>query len=160
MKANEQRELIYEVLKEHDFKLTSPRKVVIDALIQNSAPHYTIEELYDTVQEIDQSIGVATVYRTVNLLYDLKLVAKLDLNDGLDRYELIRGSDHLHHHLVCEKCKKTIEVMSDELDPLEEMIHDVYNFKVTGHNLVFRGICSDCQNRMEKNEEAKESKQK
>lgn len=151
MKVNELQTKIYAELKKHDYKLTSPRKVVIDALINMGPEHYTVEDLYDIVEKMDPNIGVATVYRTVNMLYDLQLVTKLDLNDGYDRYELVKNYHH-HHHLICDHCGKTTEVMEDHLDDLEEKISKQFNFKITGHFLKFRGICSACQKRMEKNE--------
>ena len=143
---------LYEKLRKKDFKITNPRKVVIDTLLNMDGHHCTVEELYDEISKNHPNIGVATVYRTINMLYELRLVAKLDLLDGVDRYEILTR-DHHHHHLVCDKCGKTMEVMEDYLDPLEEMISKKYNFKIHSHFVKFSGICKECTDRMEKNED-------
>ena len=69
------------------------------------------EEIYDEVKRICPDIGLATVYRTVLLFEELNVIYKLDLNDGCSRYELVHeDEEHRHHHLICNKCKKVIEI--------------------------------------------------
>ncbi len=151
--SNEIKSKMFSALKEHDYKLTKPRKLVIETMLglNLTGTHCTIEELYDLVHKKDPSIGLATVYRTVNMLYELRLVAKLDLLDARDRYEIIKN-EHFHHHLVCDECSKIIEVQHDLLDELEEMITKKIGFKIKNHSLKVNGICKECQKRMEKNE--------
>lgn len=106
----------------------------------------TAEEIYIKVKEISPEIGLATVYRTIQLLHDLKLIDKLDLNDGFVRYEIGKLDDHKHHHhhLICEVCGKVIEAEDDLLDLIEETCSNKYQFKVTNHVVKFYGICSEC----------------
>lgn len=77
-------------LKGKGYKLTPQRRAIVDIIIQNSGSHLTTEELYDLVKTECPEIGLATVYRTVQLLEELGVVSKLDLNDGCYRYELVR----------------------------------------------------------------------
>ncbi len=151
MEVNKIKERMFSTLKENDYKITKPRKIVIETMLDLTGTHCTIEELYDIVHKKDPSIGLATVYRTVNMLYELRLVAKLDLLDARDRYEIIK-SDHFHHHLVCDECSKIIEVQNDLLDELENMITKEIGFKINNHSLKVNGICKECQKRMEKDE--------
>ncbi|NLY36274.1 MAG: transcriptional repressor [Tissierellia bacterium] len=137
-------------LKEHGYKLTEPRRRIAEVL-ESTKVHYRIEELYDMVNKDGFLISQATIYRTVRLLEELNLLAKIDLGDGLDRYEL-RVTSHHHHHLLCYHCKKIQEVQGDFLDELEERLEEIYDFSIQDHDVVFYGTCSQCKNRMEKNE--------
>ena len=96
-------------------------------------------------------IGLATVYRTVLLFEELNVIYKLDLNDGCSRYELVHeDEEHRHHHLICNDCKKVIEVQDDLLEELEERIRNTYGFDILDHSVKFFGICSECKNKKEK----------
>ncbi|MBC7960778.1 MAG: transcriptional repressor [Vallitaleaceae bacterium] len=135
------------LLKDKGFKMTLQRESVLEVLKEHSGYHMTAEEIYLKVKEQSPEIGLATVYRTIQLLHDLKLIDKLDLNDGFIRYEIGKwGSElqHHHHHLICESCGKVIEAEDDLLDLIEETCSNKYNFIVTNHVVKFYGICSDC----------------
>lgn len=134
-----------ELLKDKGFKLTTQRRAVLEVMQERKGEHLTTEEIYELVKDRCPEIGLATVYRTVQLLENLKLIRKLSLDDGCCRYELgLVDEDHHHHHLICEKCGKVIEVEEDLLDPLEKKIEDLFKFQITDHILKFYGICTDC----------------
>lgn len=142
---------VLERLKEEGYKLTTPRRRIAEVLESRDTGHFRIEELYDLVNQDGFLVGLATIYRTVRLLEDLSLLTKIDLGDGQDRYELMI-SPHHHHHLLCNQCKKVMEVQGDFLDELEERISAMYSFNIEGHDVIFYGTCSSCKNRMENNE--------
>ena len=76
------------------------------------------------------------------------LLYKLDLNDGCSRYELVHeDEEHRHHHLICNNCKKVIEVQDDLLEELEERIEINMNLKYLDHSVKFYGICYECKNK-------------
>ena len=132
-------------LKENGYKLTPQRRAILNVIIDNEGNHLTTEELYELVKVECPEIGLATVYRTVQLLECIGVVCKLDLNDGCNRYELVHEEEnHQHHHLICTVCNNVIEVKGDLLDTMEHEIEDEYKFKVKNHSLKFYGICSDC----------------
>lgn len=134
-------------LKEKGYKLTPQRRAVLDIIIKNEGKHLTVEELYDQVKIDCPEIGLATVYRTVLLLDELKVVCKLDLNDGCSRYELVHETEnHQHHHLVCTNCGKVTEVEGDLLETLENTIEEKYDFMIKNHSVKFFGLCKDCRN--------------
>lgn len=136
-------------LKEKGYKLTPQRRAIVDNIIKNEGSHLTTEELYDFVKEECPEIGLATVYRTVQLLEDLGVVSKLDLNDGCYRYELVHEAEnHHHHHLICSNCGKVIEVQGDLLEVLEHEIESKYDFKIKNHSVKFYGICNECKNKI------------
>ena len=98
-------------LKEEGYKLTPQRRSIVDIMIKNEGKHLNSEEIYDLVKVACPEIGLATVYRTLQLLDDIGAVSKLNLDDGCCRYEISTNDEtHNHHHLICKKCNKIIEV--------------------------------------------------
>ena len=133
-------------LKESGYKYTGQRAAVLDSLVQCAGKHVSTEELFNFVKVEHPEIGLATVYRTLILLDKLKLVHKLDFDDGFSRYELVRpNEDHRHHHLICELCGNVSEVEDDLLDSLEEQIFIKNGFLVKNHRVKFYGLCSNCR---------------
>ncbi len=137
-----------QMLREKGLKMTTQRESVLDVLQANAGLHMTAEEIYNKVKINSPEIGLATVYRTIQLLTDLKLIDTLNLNDGFVRYEIgkMDTSDqrHHHHHLICEMCGKVIEAEDDLLEQIEETCSQKYHFKVTNHVVKFYGICEAC----------------
>lgn len=134
------------VLKDKGLKLTTQRKNVLEVLQDQEGSHLTAEEIYDFVKEKCPEIGLATVYRTIQLLNELKLIDKLNLDDGFIRYEIGKyNDDHHHHHLICEVCGDVIEVEDDLMESIEEEFNEKYNFMVTDHKVKFYGICGNCK---------------
>ncbi|WP_373898532.1 Fur family transcriptional regulator [Haloimpatiens sp. FM7315] len=135
-----------ESLKDKGCKLTPQRRAILSTMINNEGKHLTVEELYDLVKDQCPEIGLATVYRTVQLLEQFGVVSKLELDDGCSRYELVhKDENHTHHHLICTKCGRVIEVKDDLLEDLESSIEKMYNFKIYNHSLKFYGLCEKCK---------------
>ncbi|MGF7059968.1 Fur family transcriptional regulator [Brassicibacter mesophilus] len=133
-------------LKEKGYKLTTQRRVILDVILENQGRHLSPEEIYDDVRDKYPEIGLATVYRTLQLFEQLNIVYKLNFNDGCSRYELISTShDHQHHHLICLSCGKVIEVELDLLENLEHEIEKEGEFKIVDHSVKFFGYCKDCR---------------
>jgi Fur family transcriptional regulator, ferric uptake regulator len=138
-------EKLKEQLKLKGYKLTPQRRAVVNMVIENRGKHLTAEELYDLVKKECPEIGLATVYRTIQLLEEIGLLSKLNLDDGCNRYELIDEDEvHQHHHLICRKCGKVIEVEEDLLDAIEKNVENQYKFKIENHSVKFLGICEEC----------------
>ena len=141
--------VLKEDLKKKGYKLTPQRRAIVDTIIQSEGKHLTAEEIYDEVKKICPEIGLATVYRTIQLFEQIGLVSKLQLNDGCSRYEIVHSDErHLHHHLICNICNAVIEVEDDLLEQLEEKIKKQYKFKILDHSVKFYGICEECQKKM------------
>ena len=135
-------------LKSKGYKLTPQRRAIVDIIIRKEGNHLTTKELYDSVKKECPEIGLATVYRTVQLLDELGIICKLNLDDGCSRYELVHEAEnHQHHHLICTNCGKVTEVEGDLLEQLEQRIQSKYNFQIKNHSVKFYGLCSDCTNK-------------
>ena len=137
---------IKEKLKEEGYKLTTQRRAILDSIVSNRGNHLSSEEIYDIVKLKYPEIGLATVYRTLQLLEQINVISKVNFDDGCSRYELNTNSkDHHHHHLICLGCGKVIEVKLDLLENLEHEIEKEGKFKIVDHNVKFFGYCSECK---------------
>lgn len=128
-------------------KLTKQRKQILKIIVEHSDEHFSAETLYDLVRHVDSSIGIATIYRTLELFEKLKIVRNVKIkNDGVNYYDVIDldEQNHFHHHLICTHCNQIIEI-ADELESYEAFIKEKYGFNVTDHDLTFYGTCESCQ---------------
>lgn len=137
---------VKEMLREEGYKLTTQRQAILHAIVENKDKHLSPEEIYNIVRLKHQDIGIATVYRTLQLLEKFNIVYRVNFDDGYNRYELNYDSEnHHHHHLICLKCGKVIEVKLDLLETLENQIENENGFKIVDHNVKFFGYCDYCQ---------------
>jgi len=142
-----------ERLKEYNYRLTRPRKIILEILL-GTGEHLCAEEIYQQVYREYPAIGLTTVYRTLELFVQLGLILKFDFGDGRTRYELHEGS-HVkkghHHHLVCTSCHRVIDYndfVDEELELLkktEKALEEKYQFHITNHIIAFYGLCKECQ---------------
>ena len=148
MEQKNTEKLLKEKLREKGLKVTQQRLLILSVLEQNGGRHMTAEDIYELVAEDYPEIGLATVYRTLQLLWDIQLVDRVNLDDGCVRYEighlLGNGSKHNHHHLICKECGKVIPFDADLLEDLEHYIEDSAGFHVLDHELKFYGLCREC----------------
>lgn len=138
-------ETLKEKLKEKGCKLTPQRRSILDIIVENEGKHLSTEEIYDLVKQKCPEIGLATVYRTMQMFDEVGIVYKHNFDDGRSRYELNHNEDHQHHHLICVNCNKVIEVEEDLLEQLENEVEKKYDFTITNHNVKFFGYCNKCR---------------
>lgn len=138
--------LLNEKLKEKGLKFTNQRKDIYDFFLKNQDKHMSAEEILSEIEKVNSEIGLATIYRTLQLFTDTGIIVKHDFDDGRSRYELKTDNDvHNHHHLICQVCGKIIEVNMDLMDELEKEIEDEYDFEITNHIVKLYGHCKDCK---------------
>lgn len=137
-----------ELLRQKGLKVTTQRVRVLEVLSNSPDKHLTAEEIYELIKVDFPEIGLATVYRTIQLLLELNLIDRINLDDGFVRYEISSQDEnpkkHHHHHLICVKCGKVLSFEDDLLDELEKRIMDYVSFKVLDHEVKFYGYCEDC----------------
>lgn len=144
-------EKIKQQLQSQAYKLTPQREATVRVLLENEQDHLSAEDVYMLVKTKAPEIGLATVYRTLELLSELNVVEKINFGDGVARYDLRRdGNHHHHHHLICVQCGNVEEIMEDWLLPLEEKLEKEFQFTVIDHRLDFQGICKNCQENKDK----------
>jgi Fur family ferric uptake transcriptional regulator len=132
-----------ERLRRGSRKLTGPRLAILKILRRHPHP-LSSKEILAALQ--GQDCNLATVYRSVHLLENMKMVKRFDLGDGVARYELLEeGDDGHHHHLICNRCGAVVEIDGCFISELEEKIAARNGFKAVSHQLEFFGICPRCQ---------------
>ncbi len=139
-----------------EYRLTPQRRLVLEIFLQHRQRHLSAEEVFTFSRARGEEIGLATIYRTLELLEGLGLIHKLNFGDGRSRYEMAHQdlSHHHHHHLVCLGCDEIFEVEDDLLHQLEEVIEQKHGFDIVNHNLQFYGYCSKCQGKEKKARQA------
>ena len=116
-------------------KMTDQRRVILQVLTE-SLDHPSVETVYHRAREIDPSISIATVYRTLHLLDELNLVQRHDFNENYSRFEV--NLEH-HHHLIDLETGEVIEFKDQELEVLKEKIARRLGFELVDHRLELYG---------------------
>jgi Fur family ferric uptake transcriptional regulator len=120
------------------------RRAVIDSLAAQDCCR-SAQEIFDQLRADGRRVGIASVYRVLDLLVSLGVVQRLDLGGGVARYEpAMPGGEH-HHHLVCTDCGEVQPFEDDRLEAALEGTARTTDFTVEGHDVVLRGRCPDCR---------------
>lgn len=133
-----------EVLKHNNLKFTKQREAVLNTLYNND-DHFSPESLYLLIKEKypKLNVGIATIYRTLNLLEDSNIVTSLSFGSAGKKFEL--GNKPHHDHMICTECNSIIEFEDTEIEKKQNEIANKYAFKLTGHIMQLYGICKNCQ---------------
>ena len=132
-----------EVLREAGYHAGAAREAVLGLLGAQDCC-LAAQEIFDGLRTKGRSVGIASVYRSVDLLTDLGLVQRVDVGDGVARFQPVRPDREHHHHLVCDDCGK-VEAFHDE--PLEKTLQALgrrAGYALAGHEIVLHGACSEC----------------
>jgi Fur family ferric uptake transcriptional regulator len=119
------------------------RLAVIELLARQDCAMTAIE-IDEKLRAGGQTVGRASVYRTLDQLADLKLVNRLEMGRGTASYERIRPTGDHHHHAVCEKCGRVQPFEDSGLERAIGRLHAAAGFEVSEHEVVLRGRCARC----------------
>lgn len=129
----------------------APRRFILE-LLQASEGCLTADEIHARLRSGGRRVGLATVYRALNAMRDLGTIERIDVGDGVARYETApaRPEDH-HHHLICRSChrvRKYSQFSDEELALMkrtEQRLQQRFGYQILGHRIYFEGICPECQ---------------
>lgn len=102
------------------------------------------QEIHEGLRTAGTRVGIASVYRTLEGLSALDLVLRVDLGDGVARFEPARAAGAHHHHLVCDDCGKVEPFEDAALESAIESVAVGHGYAVVAHDVVLRGACEDC----------------
>ena len=128
-------------LSEQGYRMT-PQRMMILAAIADTDDHISAEEIYTQVVARYPNVNISTIYRTLELLKRLGMVAETNLGEGRVRYHPAEKSNH--HHLVCRECGATIDLNESLLAPLKDALLREYNFIADLRHLAILGRCLNC----------------
>ena len=140
-----------EILRKEGLRYTKQRQAVWDE-IQNSQKHRDAEDIYMSIRNNGVNVSRATVYRTIGILVKNRMVRKMDVGDGRNRYEP-RLDDAHHDHMICTECGSIIEFEEEIIEKRQYEIAKKYDFLIKDHLMQLFGVCKECQNRLKKDKQ-------
>jgi len=129
-------------LRQHGYRITSQRKAVLET-IARAGGYLAPSEVYEKVRRKHPSIGLATVYRTLDVLKSLGVICEILAAGDVRTYTL--GAPEHHHHLICSGCGRVTDFITRGLEELQQRLELESGFAIEGHVLEFIGRCPDCR---------------
>jgi len=120
------------------------RRTILETLLRRH-DHPTAEQIYESVKDHIPQLSRTTVYRVLDAFAELGLVRRLD-HTGSARFD---GNVRRHHHLVCTRCRRIIDLEDQRLDRLPLPHRTIEGFEVDDFSIHFSGTCADCRERKE-----------
>ena len=131
-------------LRESSGRSGGARRVVVELLGEQDCC-LSAQEIHDRIRERGHRVGIASVYRALEGMDALGLVQRIDLGDGVARFEPAHAAGDHHHHLVCDDCGKVEPFEDSSLESAIERVADGRGYVVAAHDVVLRGACEDCR---------------
>ncbi len=130
-------------IKEKKLKYTKERSAILKEVFSHHN-HFDPKDILAVMKKRGIRVSRASLYRTLSLLIECGLAAKVEKTEKCTRYEHTFGHKH-HDHLICIKCGKIIPLSSEKLEQLQEKLCEEKKFKSITHTLAIKGYCSDCK---------------
>ena len=130
-----------QTLRESGHRLTPQRMVILSAL-RHADGHMTASEILDHVRDSYPYIDASTVYRTLGVLKNLRLIVESNISGGESFYEWV--GQNRHHHLICRECGNLTRLDDQYLAGLGTEILEDYGFKADIDHFAIHGVCEDC----------------
>ena len=131
-------------LLEKGLRQGGARRAVVELLGEQNCC-LTAQEILDQLRATDRKVGIASVYRVLDLLVTEGFVQKIELGSGTYRYEPIQAGGEHHHHLVCDACGKVEPFEDRGLERALGRVEETSGYDVSLHDVVLHGACGDCR---------------
>lgn len=147
-------------IKGKGLRKTSQRDALVDIIFSNDE-HFTADELYERVKKNNSNASRATVYRTIALLVDAKLLYEIDLGEDVKTYDPNFHDRPSHNHMICVDCGKVIEFEDDNIDILNDCLTRRMGFRPVSQSIRIEAACETlrskgvCQNLIQSRIEGK-----
>ncbi|MHB9032054.1 MAG: Fur family transcriptional regulator [Anaerolineae bacterium] len=132
-----------QALKSRGLRLTPQREMVLRVLHEVEVDA-SAEEIHARVTRLSPAVDLSTVYRTLDLFSELKLVSAFQLANGDRHYELLTMHKP-HFHLMCTSCGESTAISLQELAPLSNLLTGQFQFEANLEHLIIPGICQKCR---------------
>jgi Fur family transcriptional regulator, ferric uptake regulator len=129
-------------LRQAGLKITAPRLKILELLAQATNRHLSAEDIYKSLLESGEDIGLATVYRVLTQFETAGLVKRQNFEEGYSVFELNQGPHH--DHLVCIKCGKVDEFVDKTIEQRQKAVAKQAGYNMTDHSLIIYGVCRAC----------------
>jgi Fur family ferric uptake transcriptional regulator len=128
-------------LKENDLRFTNERLTILEEIFTFPS-HFDAEQLFIHIRKKHNHISRATVYRTLELLYQIGIIKKENLGQDFASYELDFNVPH-HDHMICLECGKVIEFLDDVIEKRQQEISENYGMEMIRHQLQIFVRCKE-----------------
>jgi Fe2+ or Zn2+ uptake regulation protein len=135
-------ELWLDQLQENGYRLTEPRRTVVN-LIAGASRALTPLEVFEKARKKNPALGLVSVYRTLEKLEELHLIQRVHQPGGCQAF--IAASQGHEHLLLCKRCGETAFFEGDDLEALIQSISKKTGYQVSEHWLQLFGLCANCQ---------------
>jgi Fur family ferric uptake transcriptional regulator len=132
-----------EALRGDGYRNGLARRAVVELLGRQDCC-LTAQEIFDALRAEGRRVGIASIYRVLELLTEKGLLQRVDFGAGVARFEPAHSSGEHHHHLVCSNCGRVEAFEDDELERALRNVESRTGYSVAGHDVVLRGLCSLC----------------
>lgn len=132
-------------LKKAGLKVTHPRLKILHIMESNDKRHLSAEDVYKSLLETGEDVGIATVYRVLTQFEAAGLVSRHNFEGGHSVYEINQGEHH--DHILCVKCGRVDEFVDETIESRQKEIAARAGYDITDHCLYIYGICRDCRSR-------------
>ena len=130
-------------LREAGHRAGGAREAVVKQLGRQSCG-LSAQEISDELRAKGTDVGLASVYRALDLLHEMGLVQRVEIGDGGSRYEpIVPGGEH-HHHAVCDSCGRVTAFEDERLERALERLAGRLRHSMSGHDIVIHGDCARC----------------
>ena len=136
-------EILKSFLRESKLRFTPQRQTILEVFL-NFEGHAEVEDLFLIVRDIDPTIGIATVYRTMNILVECGLARENILSKGQKTFETLYHQSH-HDHLICTRCNKIVEFEHPLIEKYQLEVCHIHGFSLQQHKMDIYGVCRECQ---------------
>ena len=137
-------EYAHDVLRDSGFSRGGARDAVIEYLGRQRCAT-SAQEIHDALKSEGRTIGIASVYRSLEALHNLHLVQRFDAGQGEGRYEAVAATGEHHHHVVCDDCERIMPFEDPALERAIDKLAKRVPYAIAGHDVVLHGRCPDCQ---------------
>jgi Fur family ferric uptake transcriptional regulator len=125
------------------YRAGGARTAVIEALAEEGGC-VEAEQLEQRLAERGSSVGTASVYRALGLLTDLEMLRRVAVAGAPVRYELVHPDGHHHHHIVCNRCGRTVAFTDDTIERAIVEVSRKASFEISDHEITLHGTCENC----------------
>ena len=130
-------------IKKKGHRVTRSRELICKILEDSGHAHFTVDELYKKVTKKNTDVDLATVYRTLELLGEIGLIAHLHQAHGSGIYFLKNNENTMH--IICLDCNKIIDVSSKSYNKINDLLMNETQFKLIRNNFIYSGVCGNCK---------------
>ncbi|MDA3968071.1 Fur family transcriptional regulator [Helicobacter ibis] len=130
-----------QILKNGNLKVTPQRMAILQEI--NTKGHISIDEIYENIKKNHPSMSLATIYKNLTSMQEVKIIDEVKLPNQKPRYELTKRP---HIHLVCERCGMIKDIHLEEaIDNLKQSCEKETGYKIQDSSIALLGICKECE---------------